>query len=72
VLDFLVELIGAGQASGDLPPGDPAPQAELALRLGASFVLMPDSVLPLDDERATRATVRALLRPLLPSRPGCR
>jgi len=65
VLDFLVELIGAGQASGDLPPGDPAPLAELALRLGASFVLMPNSVLPVDDPDATRATVRALLGPLV-------
>jgi AcrR family transcriptional regulator len=65
VLDFLVGLIGAAQTAGDLPPGDPAPLAELALRLGASFVLMPDSVLPLDDERATRSTVRALLAPLL-------
>jgi AcrR family transcriptional regulator len=65
VLDFLVELIGAAQAAGEVPPGDPAPLAEIALRLGASFVLMPDSVLPLEDERATRATVRALLEPLL-------
>jgi AcrR family transcriptional regulator len=65
VLRFLVGLIGAAQASGDLPPGDPAPLAEIALRLGASFVLMPDSVLPLDDDRATRATVRALLAPLV-------
>jgi AcrR family transcriptional regulator len=64
VLDFLVGLIGAAQAGGDLPAGDPAPLAEIALRLGASFVLMPDSVLPLEDESATRETVRALLAPL--------
>jgi AcrR family transcriptional regulator len=65
VLRFLVELIGAAQAAGDLPPGDPAPLAEIALRLGASFVLIPDSVLPVDDVRGTRATVRALLEPML-------
>jgi AcrR family transcriptional regulator len=64
VLDFLVGLIGAAQAGGDLPAGDPAPLAEIALRLGASFVLMPDSVLPLEDASATRETVRALLAPL--------
>ncbi len=40
--------------------------AELGLRLGVSFVLMPDSVLPLDDEPATRATLADLLKPLLP------
>ena len=53
VLDFLQGLIGAGQAAGDIPAGDPALLAEIGLRLGASFVLMPDSVLPLDDEQAT-------------------
>jgi AcrR family transcriptional regulator len=65
VLEFLVAEIAAAQAGGDLPKGDPEPLAELALRLGASFVLMPTSVLPVDDEDATRATVRALLKPLV-------
>jgi hypothetical protein len=40
--------------------------AEMGLRLGVSFVLMPDSVLALEDERASRAAVRELLKPLLP------
>ena len=53
------------QAGGELPNGDPEPLAELALRLGASFVLMPTSVLPLEDEDATRGAVRALLTPLV-------
>jgi AcrR family transcriptional regulator len=65
VREFLVELITAGQAKGELPPGDPAPLAELAVRIGASFVLMPDSVLALGDEEATRAAVHALLAPLV-------
>jgi AcrR family transcriptional regulator len=65
VVEFLIGLVGAGQASGELPACDPALLAELSLRLGASFVLMPESVLPLDDERATRETVRALVAPLL-------
>jgi AcrR family transcriptional regulator len=65
VLDFLVGLIAAAQKSGDLPKTDPTPLAELAIRLGASFVLMPDSVLPLDDERATRAAVSPLIASLL-------
>jgi hypothetical protein len=65
VLEFLVAEIAAAQADGELPKGDPEPLAELALRLGASFVLMPTSVLPLGDEEATRAAVRALLQPLV-------
>jgi hypothetical protein len=63
--EFLVGLITTAQANRELPPGDPAPLAELALRLGASFVLMPHSVIALDDERATRAAVRPLLASLL-------
>ncbi len=65
VLEFLVDLITAAQQTGDLPRTDPAPLAELALRLGASFVLMPASVLALDDERATRAAVGPLIASLL-------
>jgi AcrR family transcriptional regulator len=65
VLEFLVGLIAVAQQSGDLPRTDPAPLAELALRLGASFVLMPQSVLALDDERATRAAVGPLIASLL-------
>jgi AcrR family transcriptional regulator len=65
VLEFLVAEIAAAQAGGELPKGDPEPLAELALRLGASFVLMPTSVLPLGDEEATRTAVRALLQPLV-------
>jgi AcrR family transcriptional regulator len=68
VRQFLIGMIEKGQRSGELLKGDPAVQAELALRLGASFVLMPDSVLPLDDERATRDAVRALIEPMLPRR----
>ncbi len=65
VRDFLVTLIRTGQDAGELVPGDPVLLAEIGLRLGASFVLMPDSVLPLHDEAATRAAVRGLLAPLI-------
>ena len=66
VREFLIGLIAEGQRSGELAPGDPPLLAELALRLGASFVLIPGSVLPLEDEAHTRAAVRGLLEPLLP------
>lgn len=65
VHEFLVALICQGQEADELINGDPAILAELALRLGASFVLMPDSVLPLGDEQATRSALRALLAPLV-------
>jgi TetR/AcrR family transcriptional regulator, repressor for uid operon len=67
VREFLVGLIREGQRAGELIAGDPEVLAELALRLGASFVLIPDSVLPLADEQATREAVRALIAPTLAS-----
>lgn len=66
VREFLIAQIAPAQQNGELIPGDPALLAELAVRLGASFVLMPDSVLPLHDAGATSAAIRALLAPLLP------
>lgn len=63
VREFLVGLIQQGQADGELTDGDPELLAELAVRLGASFVLMPKSVLPLDSEAATRRALIALLTP---------
>jgi AcrR family transcriptional regulator len=63
--EFLVGLITTAQRAGELPKTDPAPLAEVALRLGASFVLMPHSVIALDDERSTRAAVRPLIASLL-------
>jgi AcrR family transcriptional regulator len=60
VREFLIGLVSADE----LPNTEPALLAELAVRLGASFVLMPSSLLPLDDERALRATVRPLVESL--------
>jgi TetR/AcrR family transcriptional repressor of uid operon len=65
VREFLVTLLRQGQETGELVAGDPEVLAEIALRLGASFVLMPDSVLPLADGRQTHAALRALLAPLV-------
>jgi AcrR family transcriptional regulator len=66
VREFLVGLVAEAQRRGELLPGDPSVLAEMGLRLGVSFVLMPDSVLALEDDRASRAAVRELLEPLLP------
>jgi AcrR family transcriptional regulator len=64
VRSFLRDLIVSGQEGGEMADGDPELLAELAIRLGASFVLIPETVLPLADEPATRATIRSLLAPL--------
>ncbi len=61
VREFLIGLIREGQSAGELLGGDPAVLAELWLRLGASFVLMPDTVLPLGDESALRALIGTFL-----------
>lgn len=39
--------------------------AEIAARLGLSFVLTRESVFPVDDEEALRASLRRVLRPVL-------
>ena len=61
---FLAGLIREGQATGELAAGDADLLAELGIRLGASFVLMPDSRLARGDKQATREAVRAILAPL--------
>jgi TetR/AcrR family transcriptional regulator, repressor for uid operon len=65
VRDFLVAQIRVAQRAGELVEVDPEPLAEIAVRLGASFVLMPDSVIAAGDERRTRETIRALIAPVL-------
>jgi AcrR family transcriptional regulator len=68
VRQFLIGLIREGQASGELIAGDPALLAELGVRLGASFALIPQSVLPLHDVAGTQEQVRALIAPLVRGR----
>jgi AcrR family transcriptional regulator len=65
VREFLVAEIRRAQQAGELVPGDPRPLAELVVRLGASFVLMPDSGLALDDERMMRETAHMLIAPVI-------
>jgi AcrR family transcriptional regulator len=72
VRDFLVAQIHSAQMAGELPDGDPAALAEIAVRLGASFVLIPDSAIVSHDEQQTRETVRMLLAPVLISWRGQR
>jgi AcrR family transcriptional regulator len=64
VHQFLSGLIEEGQGTGELSDVDPAVLAEVGIRLGASFVLMPRSSLPLHDAAETRKVVLGLLAPL--------
>jgi AcrR family transcriptional regulator len=43
--------------------------AEALVRLGLSFVLIPDSLVDLDDERAARPALRAVIGPILGGTP---
>jgi AcrR family transcriptional regulator len=65
VRDFLVTQIRVAQDANELIEIDPEPLAEIAVRLGASFVLMPDSVIAAGDEERTRETIRALIAAVL-------
>lgn len=64
VRDFLVAEIVAAQRAGEILAADPELLAELGIRLGASFVLMPDTALPRHDPPAMAAAIGELLAPL--------
>jgi TetR/AcrR family transcriptional repressor of uid operon len=62
---FIEAQIRDGQARGEMRDGDPRIAAELLLRLGVSFLLMPRSVIPLGDEDAARDVARTLIAPIV-------
>ena len=58
----------AAQASavgGDLDPQHAQELAEIAARLGLSFILTRDTVFPVEDDDTLRASLRRVLRPVL-------
>ena len=64
--EFVAVRLRDAQGRGDLDPGLDATQAaELIVRLGFSFLLMPQSALPLDDAEAAAETARELIAPIL-------
>lgn len=64
--EFVAARLRDAQARGDLDSGvDASHAAELLVRLGFSFLLMPESALPLDDPDATAEVARALIAPVL-------
>jgi TetR/AcrR family transcriptional regulator, repressor for uid operon len=63
---FLADRLRRSQAAGVLDGDvDVAVAAELLVRVAVSFVLVPDSALPLDDEDALREIARRRLVPLV-------
>lgn len=62
---FTAGLIREAQQRGEVGGLDPDQAAELLVRLGVSFVLVPTSALPLDDEPQAREVARRLIAPIL-------
>lgn len=63
---FVAARLRAAQEAGTLrPDAEVDAAAELLIRLMVSFVLLEDSVLPLDDEEAARDVARRLIAPVL-------
>ncbi len=61
----LAERLREAQQAGVLGEIDVDGTAELMVRLAISFVLIPESILPLDDEKQVRAVAWQLLTPIL-------
>ena len=64
--EFVAARLREAQARGDLASElDTTHAAELIVRLGLSFLLMPESSLPLDDPEASAEVARSLIAPIL-------
>jgi AcrR family transcriptional regulator len=62
---FLASRLRASQRAGVVGDVEIEAAAEVLVRIAFSFVLLPDSGLPLDDEDRLRELARGLLTPLL-------
>ena len=63
--EFTAGFIREAQSRGEVGDLEPEQAAELLVRLGVSFVLIPSTVLPVDDEAAARDLARRLIAPIL-------
>ncbi len=63
--DYLAGRLRESQRAGVLGPIEVDEAAELLVRLAVSFVLIPESVLPLEDEDRVRDLAQRLLAPIL-------
>lgn len=62
---WLAERLRASQRAGVLGEVEVDEAAELLVRLAISFVLIPESVLPLDDENRVRRLAQQMVAPIL-------
>jgi AcrR family transcriptional regulator len=63
--EYLANFFRRLQVEGKIPELDPEPISEVLARLALSISLTPESALPLDDEKATRAILRSLILPVI-------
>jgi hypothetical protein len=63
--EYLADHVRRAQRTGHLGPFDPAGMAELAVRLSLSFLMMPQSHIPLQTADDARAFAREYLLPAL-------
>jgi AcrR family transcriptional regulator len=62
---FVAERIRDAQARGIVGDLDPEVAAEILIRLGFSFLLMPATALPVEDDEELRRIARELIAPVL-------
>ena len=65
---FAAARLRAAQAAGVLGEVPVDEVAEVLVRLAASFVLIPETILPVDDDERLRELARAIVAPLLTRR----
>ena len=65
--EFMAEYVRRGQRSGDLRDFDARGVAELAVRVSLSFLLTPESCIPMDGDDEARAFARGYLLPVFRS-----
>jgi AcrR family transcriptional regulator len=64
--EFVAGRLAEAQARGEVDPALETRQAaEILVRLGLSFLLMPESAIPLSDPEAAADTARELIAPIL-------
>ena len=66
---FVAARIRDAERRGMVRDVDPDHVAEVLIRIGFSFLLMPATALPLEDDRAIRAFARERIAPMLTARP---
>jgi AcrR family transcriptional regulator len=63
--EYVARPLRAAVRGGELAVADVDEVAEVLLRLAVSFLLLPQSVVALDDEAATRAFARRVIAPIV-------